>query len=209
VAVNETTARIVRLPTARQTRDAPPDAVPEIDDSAAGSAVAAKETLGDAYHRMRSALRAFLHRRTGDPQAADELVQEVWLRIADQADAHHLDNPEAWLQRIAANLALNWLKSHRFRVGLTAAGADVGAVADPAPDAERALHARRGLEHLRLLLEELPPRRRAVFLLYRGQGLSLRETADQLGISVKTAKNQMAEALDFLRRRMGEAGLWP
>ncbi len=80
---------------------------------------------------------------------------------------------------------------------------------EDAVDMERTLHARRGVEYLRQLIDEMPPRRRAVFLLYRARGLSLRETADELGISIKTVKAQMTEALRVLREKMSEAGLWP
>ncbi len=159
--------------------------------------------------RQYDQMRAFLLRRTGDHQAAEELAQDVWLQIAARAEDHSIDNPDAWLRRVAVNLAINWLKANGFRTRLLRHDVEMGDVAEDAAGVERTLHARRGVDYLRQLVDEMPPRRRAVFLLYRARGLSLRETADELGISVKTVKAQMTEALRTLRERMSEAGLWP
>ena len=167
------------------------------------------ETLGQAYIRQYDRMRSFLLRRTGDPQVAQELAQDVWLQIAPRADDPSIENPDAWLRRVAINLAINWLKSNSFRTGLLRHDIELADLMDDAVDMEHALHARRGVEYLSQLIDELPPRRRAVFLLYRARGLSLRETADELGISVKTVKAQMTEALKTLREKMSEAGLWP
>ncbi len=60
-------------------------------------------------------MRGFLLRRTGDPQVAQELAQDVWLQIAPRSDDRSIDNPDAWLRRVAVNLAINWLKSNGFR----------------------------------------------------------------------------------------------
>lgn len=187
-------------------------------DSAPGASASAKaaerdgdgsETLEQAYLQHYEELKAFLHRRTGNPQAADELAHDLWIQISTRKNDAPVDNPDAWLRRVAINLAINWLKRNAYRSGFYDRDIDAAGLLEDRADIERALHARRGLEHLQQLIDELPPRRRAVFLLYRGQGLSLRETAQELGISVKTVKAQMTEALKFLRHRMNDAGLWP
>ncbi|MBO9601867.1 MAG: RNA polymerase sigma factor [Novosphingobium sp.] len=173
------------------------------------SADAQGETLGQAYLRRHAALRAFMLRRTGDPEVADELVQEVWLRIAADADVTGLGNPDSWLQKIAVNLTLNWLKSHRFRSRFTSAMLDDFDAADEAPDPERTALARQGVEYLKDVIEELPHRQRQAFILYRGEGLSLKETAKRMEIKVITVQVLAAQALRYLRTRMVEAGLWP
>lgn len=53
------------------------------------------------------------------------------------------------------------------------------------------------------LLEELPPARREVFMLYWKSGLNYREIADQLNISEKTVATQVHRSLDFLRDKLG------
>jgi RNA polymerase sigma-70 factor (ECF subfamily) len=167
------------------------------------------ETLGQAYVRCYYEMSRFLAGRTGSRDAADELIQEVWLRIASRADDTSIENPDAWLQRLVINQSLTWLRKHRFRSLVVEPLNRAFEVADEAPDAETVAADRQRLDVLRELIEEMPPRRRAVFVLYRGRGLSLQETADHLGISIKTVKAQMTEAIAFLRQRMTDNGLWP
>jgi RNA polymerase sigma factor (sigma-70 family) len=167
------------------------------------------DSLGQAYVRNYNKMRAFLLRRTGDPDAADELIQEAWLHIADRAEDPSIENPDAWLQTIVVKLSLRWIRKHRFRSIPQEPLTESIQVPDAQPGAERMMQDRQKLSFLRALVDEMPPRRRAVFILYRGGGLSLGETAEQLGISINTVKVQMAEAMEFLRNRMSEAGLWP
>ena len=58
-------------------------------------------------------------------------------------------------------------------------------------------------EYILKLLEELPPARREVFMLYWKSGLNYREIADQLNISEKTVATQVHRSLDFLRDKLG------
>ena len=58
-------------------------------------------------------------------------------------------------------------------------------------------------EYILKLLEELPPARREVFMLYWKSGLNYREIADQLNISEKTVATQVHRSLDFLRGKLG------
>jgi RNA polymerase sigma factor (sigma-70 family) len=170
------------------------------------------ETLGQAYIRQYDRMRAFLYRRVGDAGTAEELAQDIWVRIAPYADRTDMENPDGWLRRVAVNVVLDWFKYNKFRNRLLEADLqieDVLHVEEERPDMMQALHARRGLEYLEQLIDDMPPRRRAVFLLYRARGLSLKETAEELGITVKTVKVQMTEALRNLRDKMSEAGLWP
>ncbi|AQR63434.1 hypothetical protein BZG35_08375 [Brevundimonas sp. LM2] len=165
--------------------------------------------LTTVYLRRRDALAAFIRRRTGCDQAAQDLTQEVWVRVAALGDQAAPVNPEAFLQRIAGNLALDWLRRRRFRSAFVASDVDPALAADPAPEADRALHARRAVDYLAEVIDELPPKRRQAFLLYRGHGMTMKQVAAQLGISEKTVEHQVAKALVHCRHRLAEAGLWP
>lgn len=167
--------------------------------------------LYDAYLRLTPALAAFLRRRTGCEQTAQDLLQEVWLRIARALGntPQEVANPEAFLQRIAGNLALDWLRRNRFRSAFYDHEADATAVASVAPDAERSYMARRAVDYLRIVVDELPPARRKAFLLCRGEGLTAKEAGQRLGIAEKTVKHQLAAAHAHIRERLVSAGLWP
>jgi RNA polymerase sigma-70 factor (ECF subfamily) len=191
----------MRSPATDETGEPPPRPVPDI---------APPDRLTVAYLAERETLRAFAARRTGSDAAAEEIVQEVWVRIARRmADGGCPERPEAFLQTVTANLTLDWLRRRRFRGGLAAPWVDAESRADPEPSAERALHGRRALEYLRTLIEALPPGRKAAFLAYRGEGLSLKAAARQLGVSQKTVHAQAAKAVEQLRVQMTAAGFWP
>jgi RNA polymerase sigma-70 factor (ECF subfamily) len=170
----------------------------------------AVETLGRTYVRQYAAMKEFLRRRVGSADVAEELIQEAWVAIAPRADDPTIENPEAWLQRVVVNLALNWLKTSHVRSRFLQHDEEsVAAHLDETPGTDRQLQYQQGLDYLKQLIDELPPGRRAAFLLCRGEGLSLKEAAARLQISVKTVSAQVTAAVCFLRERLIEAGLWP
>jgi RNA polymerase sigma factor (sigma-70 family) len=166
-------------------------------------------TLAEAYARRRKRLALFFQRRTGSAEDAEDLLQELWIRISEGGDGTQPEDPDSWLQKVAINLALNWLRQHRFRSQYMMATEEEVDALDDAPGADRQTQARQSLAVLRELIDELSPKRRRAFLLYRGEGLSLNETAEQMGVSRSTARKQIAAAINFLRGRMSEVGLWP
>lgn len=165
--------------------------------------------LEQLYLEQRPSLFALLRRRTGSSDAAEELLQDVWLRVSQVAHPLTDENLEAYLHRIAANLALDWLRKHRFRSLLTDADADPGKVADSAPSLERAVQARQALAYLTQVIGELPGGQRDCFLAYSGQNTTVAEVARRMGIAPKTVENQIARAKATIRARMAEKGLWP
>ena len=167
--------------------------------------------LYEAYLRLAPALGAFLRRRTGCEQAAQDLLQDVWLRVARAGEEQAADiaNPDAFLQRIAGNLALDWLRRNNFRSSFHDPDANTDSVESQAPDAERIYAARRAADYLRIVIDELPTGRRKAFLLCRGEGLTARQAGQRLGIAEKTVKHQLAAAQAHIRERLVQAGLWP
>jgi RNA polymerase sigma factor (sigma-70 family) len=173
------------------------------------AAGAAPGPLYDAYVRLAPALGKFLQRRTGSNEVAQDLLQDVWLHVAEARAAEEIGNPDAFLQRVAGNLALDWLRKHSFRSSFHDEDADMNGIMSSAPDAERVYQSRRTLDYLRIVIDELPAGRRKAFLLCRGEGLTAREAGRSLGIAEKTVKHQLAAATAHIRERLVQAGLWP
>ena len=126
---------------------------------------------------------------------AEEIVQECFLKIWEKRAQLRPDLPlKPFLFTTAHHAILNQLRrqQQRQRFQTYAAGlapAQVGNEADFS-----------ALESLyRAALEQLPPKRREIFILSRQQGLSYPEIAQQLNLSVKTVEAQMTHALKFLR----------
>lgn len=195
-----------------------PDALPhdDVPDVALIAALAAGEVeaLGALYDRHARIVFALLVRITGERDAAEEILQEVFLRAWQHA--HTFDDSRGtvrnWLYSIAHNLALNELRCRRRRPQLQPrpASADpdgddyagnVAAGSDPAVDAWCAV---RNAE-LAQALDQLPPSQRAVLLLY-GEGFSQSEIAEKLGEPLGTVKSRMRRALGHLRETLSVLG---
>ncbi len=169
-------------------------------------------SLAEAVEAYYDDLRRFLRRRTGSPSMADDVVQETWLR-AHASDAALPDNPRAYLYRMAGNMAVDHVRRARVRQG----GAEAASQEDLAPDQVpgpgadplEAVISQKELAALEAAVRELPARCREVFLLYRGQGLTMREIARRLSISDKTVEKHIARAMVHCRARLREAGREP
>jgi RNA polymerase sigma-70 factor, ECF subfamily len=195
-----------------------PGALPhdDVPDEALIAALAAGEVeaLGALYDRHGRGVFALILRIAGDRDAAEEILQEVFLRAWQHA--HAFDDTRGtvrgWLQGIAHNLALNELRRRRrrpqLRQGPASAepddndyGGHLEAGPDPAVDAWCAV---RDAE-LALALDQLPPSQRAVLLLY-AQGFSQSEIAAELRQPLGTVKSRMRRALTHLRETLSTLG---
>ncbi|MCI1186993.1 RNA polymerase sigma-70 factor [Hymenobacter sp. DH14] len=154
------------------------------------------ERAFDALFRHYSALvyrfaYGYLKARTD----AEEIVQECFLKIWEKREQLRPDVPlKAYLFTTAHNAILNQLRrqQQRQRFQTYSAGLAPAQVGNGAEFSE--------LESLyQAALEQLPPKRREIFMLSRQQGLSYPEIAQQLNLSVKTVEAQMTHALKFLR----------
>lgn len=164
----------------------------EQDDETPGRA-ASPEELFRAYGPV---LRRYLVSRTGNEADANDLAQEAFFRFSQVPDAEAIENPQAYLFRIAANLAGKFLKSR----GSQPRAVDLDDVAETAEasdgDAfERAIEARSAIAKLDQILGQLPPFYRAVILLRKRDGHSHAEIAEKLGISTHTVHHYLTKAL--------------
>jgi RNA polymerase sigma factor (sigma-70 family) len=158
--------------------------------------------LGTLYARHHEELFRFAARFTGDPDLAEDIVQEAFMRLADRPpDA--LETVRPWLFRAATTIAIDAHRTRRRRVALAEAGAVAGrlpmgqAPPDPATAAEQADLRRR----VRDALEELDPRDRAL-LLMREEGFAHHEIADAVGTTTKSVGTMIARALNKLARHL-------
>jgi RNA polymerase sigma-70 factor (ECF subfamily) len=160
------------------------------------------------FRRWSAPLLRYLERMLGDAAAAEELVQEVFLRVHGARERYQ---PQArfstWLYRIATNLALNELRRPRRRrphASLDEPEAPELA-ADP-PAAEGQLDASRLSQRVVQELAALPERQRAALCLAAVEGLSYAEIAGALEISESAVKALVHRARVTLADRIGGLG---
>jgi RNA polymerase sigma-70 factor (ECF subfamily) len=160
------------------------------------------EAFFQARHR---AIFAYLWRMTGEEEAANDLCQETFLRAWRQFERIRLyDRPEAWLLRVATNLALNHLRRRKGPVG---GAIPLDESIDPATSDPSWRFAVR--DAVRGVLAELTPRQRAALILREAYGLTGDQLAQALGVSTPAAKMLLFRAREAFRARYErqEAGL--
>ncbi len=148
-----------------------------------------------ACEQYHAELHRFLMRRLQSSQHAQDLAQEAYLRLLRVERAELVRQPRAYLYRIAVNLILEF----RLRARREPIVFDSDALAEaaeriseaPADEGERAADA----QQIELILDQLPPLYRAIFVLRKRDGLSYEEISQQLEISVHTVKKYLARAV--------------
>ena len=148
------------------------------------------------YTRHRGALYRFVLRAVRQRASAEELFQEVWIRVIESRSRYA---PQArfttWLYTIAHNL----LVDHWRRKGLTLVQLDaepgVAASDNPARQAE----VRQSLARLLHALEALPAAQREAFLLHEEAGLTVAEIAAATGTGEEAAKSRLRYATAKLK----------
>ena len=159
--------------------------------------------------RYRRPLCHFLNRMVRDTAQAEDLAQEVFLRVyRARRDYEPSAKFTTWLFRIATNLALNALRDGRHRqaeisLDAPAEGEDGSEmtleVADAAPVVEQQLVERDRLDVVRRAIQALPEKQRAAVLLHKYQELDYDEIARILGCSVSALKSLLFRAYESLR----------
>lgn len=133
--------------------------------------------------------------------AAREVVQEVFLKVWEMREFVREDEPfKGLLFIITRNLVFN---QHRKSVNENFYKVTVLAALEKSyEDVEQEIEAKNLGEYIDMLIEELPPRRREIFILSRKEHKSYKEIAALLNISEKTVENQIGEALKFLKKNI-------
>jgi RNA polymerase sigma factor (sigma-70 family) len=156
----------------------------------------------DALFRAQSPeLLRFLRSRTHYSEDAADLLQETFVRFARMSFPGKLDNPEAYLQRIAANLLVDRARAPAHR--LAHVPLDDLQLIDPAPSPLSEVETREMARRLDAALARLKPKTRQVFLLHRFEGLTYERIAVRLGLSPSGVEKHISKAIAHLDRRLG------
>jgi RNA polymerase sigma-70 factor, ECF subfamily len=162
------------------------------------------EVLFKAHY---SSLCAYANGFLRDPDASEEVVQEVMFRIWTGRETLTIESSvQSYLFRAVRNRCMNVLKHlsireeyRSFREGHT--GESQRSQEDEMIYTELEQKIREAIDHL-------PMERRKVFIMSRYDGLTYSQIAEKLDISVKTVENQMGKALKSLRLELSDYLPW-
>ena len=198
----------------------PPEVLPADADLMRAYAAGDARAFETLYTRHEKRLWRFVLRSVGNPATADELAQDVWLRVAQQAEryapsASRADLPPArfstWLFTIARNRVVDHLRASRpthSRDGsANDADEDAPSLADTraAPSGfgpVRRIETRHQAEQLLAAVQALPDDQREAFLLQAEADMSVADIAAATGVPFETAKSRLRYARSALRRAL-------
>jgi RNA polymerase sigma-70 factor (ECF subfamily) len=197
-----------------------PDPAREINyaqDESSDAAIMLRVAVGDEsafnylvgkYHR---AMINFLYRMVRSQAVAEELAQEVFLRVYRSRESYRAEAKfTTWLYRIATNLAVNYARDTRHErtaqsVYLDAPDEETGTtpdVADDEPTVEQRILRDERMAAIRSHVMALPERQRMAVLMHKYQGMDYRQIGDVLKISESATKSLLFRAYQTLRDKL-------
>jgi RNA polymerase sigma-70 factor (ECF subfamily) len=161
------------------------------------------EALGELYDRYRIQIFRTALAITRDASAADDILQECFLRVHHYADRINPDLPLApWLYRVTVNLSYTWSKRNKHYWAPLEAFID--RLISPARHAPEASAERAELrDKINNAIDALPFSQRVVVVLHYMNGLDLKEIAEILECPIGTVKSRLFHARAALRERLG------
>ena len=165
-------------------------------------------SFGLLLDKHRSPVIHFLYRMVQNQAVAEELAQEVFLRVYKSRSSYE---PTAkfttWLFRIASHLALNWIRDGRNekrQASLDEESPDGTArqVPDRGKTVEQELVYQAKLREVRQAIESLPAKQKAAVMMHKYQEMEYAQIADVLSCSESAVKSLLFRAYESLRMRL-------
>ena len=164
--------------------------------------------LAEKYHRP---MIHFLFRMVGNQAIAEELAQEVFLRVYRARGSYRAEARfTTWLYRIATNLAVNYARDTRHErtaqtVYLDQPDEETGTspdLADDEPSVEQRLLRDERMAAIRRHVMALPERQRTAVLMHKYQGMDYRQIGEVLKLSESATKSLLFRAYQTLREKL-------
>jgi RNA polymerase sigma-70 factor (ECF subfamily) len=158
--------------------------------------------IGAEFLRNRAMIARYLRAR-GAGELTDDLLQELWMKVAAMPVDADVTDPTSYLFRMAHNLMLD-----RHRAGRRRADRDhqyhaisdlTGAGHDPSPSPDRALIAKQQLAEVDRVLKSLGERTDYIFRRHRVDEVPQREIASELGITLSAVEKHLQKAYRAVR----------
>ena len=163
--------------------------------------------------KYRRAIISFMYRMAHNSAAAEDLAQEVFLRVyRSRGNYEPSAKFSTWLYRIATNLGVNFSRDTRHErpenvMNLDEPDTETGQapdLADKTPNVEENILRRERLAAIKKKVEALPERQRMAVLMHKYQQMDYRQIADVLKLSESATKSLLFRAYETLRQELKE-----
>ncbi|HEX2630995.1 MAG TPA: RNA polymerase sigma-70 factor [Chitinophagaceae bacterium] len=157
-----------------------------------------EEAFARLFHHYKLPLLAYAIKITRLQDAAEELVQEVFLKLwLHRESLRDVENASGYIFRITRNAAVDFLR--RMSASTAMQNAIWSSMDNDSNSTQEDVQLRDVQRIVQTGVDQLPSQQQKVFQLSRQQGMSYEEIGEELGISANTVKNHLVKALKFLR----------
>lgn len=169
--------------------------------------------LSQIFDDNRSLLLRFLIARTRDAGLAEDLLQDIWIKLNDGKQSGPIESPLAYLYKICENAARDAKRSEIRKAARETIWSEQGAIDTSGGQdhltPEKIAVERDRLRHALTELEKLPERTREIFVDFRMNEITQKEIADQHSISISAVEKHLQRAYRVIKnyREKTDAGL--
>jgi RNA polymerase sigma factor (sigma-70 family) len=156
--------------------------------------------------RYYAPLASFFRKRTRDTAEVQDLVQQVFLRLAQHPEIGEIRNADGYIFQTASNTLKDHVRNTAVREQFIRENIEIGHEGRSDFSPERVLLGRESVAQLADALRQLPERTRDVFMLRCFEGLKHAEIARLQGISVRTVEKHLERALEHLGKAVEHEG---
>jgi len=151
------------------------------------------EKVAALYREHHGALVAFLQCRLNSRADAQEIAQEVYVKLLAMSGMAHIDSPRAFLFRMATNLSVDYLRKRAVRSGQPREPQDEDWQAAPLP--EQHAWAAQQWKRVQAALRELPAKTSRAFVLHVVEGRDFATVAREMKLSERMVRYHVSHAL--------------
>jgi len=151
--------------------------------------------MAGIYKDLRASLMRFASRYFWRPQEVEDVVQEAFVKVIEAQHEREIREPRSYLFKTARNLAISELRSGQHRLTDTIGELLPELDLLQTPTLEQEFESRQRFDVFCRAVRRLPAQGRRVYILRRVYGYTQKETAEYLGITVKTVEAHQAKAM--------------
>lgn len=154
------------------------------------------------YRQQHQALISFLQSRLGSIQEAHDVAQETYERLLNNDKTGIINNPRAFVFRIANNLAIDHLRQRKVRGDAEIGDFNGDEIISSALSPDEQVDNELMMALARMFIAELPPKCRLAFLHYKFEEREYPDIASVLGVSESMVRKYVLRAMTYCRERL-------
>ncbi len=167
------------------------------------------ERIAEVFRAYNDTLVNYLAAHLKSRQEALEVAQEAYVRLLTMAESGKILDIESYLFRTAKNIAIDRVRRNNLKLRVfESAGAalvfDDESARQRAKVPETEASGRQTLKLLRTAIDELPPKCRMAFILYKLHGESYKEVACRMNLTESMVRKYVLRGLEYCRKRLGQ-----